>query len=80
MHIVITGATRGIGAGLAAHYIANGHQVTATGRSVGAAMTLDVTQPADHAAMAAALKNQPIDLLVCNAGVFLDKGEDLETG
>ena len=80
MHIVITGATRGIGAGLAAHYIANGHQVTATGRSVGAAMTLDVTQPADHAEMAAALKNQPIDLLVCNAGVFLDKGEDLETG
>lgn len=80
MHIVITGATRGIGAGLAAHYRAAGHTVTGTGRSAGADMKLDVTQPADHAAMAAALDGQPIDLLVCNAGVYLDKGADLETG
>jgi NAD(P)-dependent dehydrogenase (short-subunit alcohol dehydrogenase family) len=80
MHIVITGATRGIGAGLAAHYRAAGHTVTGTGRSAGADMTLDVTQPADHAAMAAALDGQPVDLLVCNAGVYLDKGADLETG
>ncbi|WP_299623715.1 SDR family NAD(P)-dependent oxidoreductase [uncultured Tateyamaria sp.] len=80
MHIVITGATRGIGAGLAAHYRDAGHQVTGTGRSAGAEMTLDVTQPADHAAMATALAGQPIDLLVCNAGVYLDKGADLETG
>lgn len=80
MHIVITGATRGIGAGLAAHYRAQGHQATGTGRSAGADMTLDVTQPADHAAMAASMEGQAVDLLICNAGVYLDKGADLETG
>lgn len=80
MHIVITGATRGIGAGLSKKYQEQGHIVTGTGRSAGADMTLDVTQPADHAAMAAALDGQPIDLLICNAGVYLDKGADLETG
>lgn len=80
MHILITGATRGIGAGLADAYRAQGHDVTGTGRSAGAEMTLDVTQPADHRAMAAQLGDTPIDLLVCNAGVYLDKGNDLETG
>ncbi|WP_299153075.1 SDR family NAD(P)-dependent oxidoreductase [uncultured Tateyamaria sp.] len=80
MNIVITGATRGIGAGLAAAYRAQGHFVVATGRSAGADVTLDVTQPADHTAMATHLEGQAIDLLVCNAGVFLDKGNDLETG
>lgn len=80
MHIVITGATRGIGAGLADHYRAQGHEVTGTGRSAGADMTLDVAQPADHAAMVAALNGQPVDLLVCNAGVYLDRDADLETG
>ena len=80
MNIVITGATRGIGAGLAAHYANAGHQVVGTGRSAGADVTLDVTQPSDHRAMAKRLKDVPVDLLVCNAGVYLDKGEDPETG
>ncbi len=80
MHIVITGATRGIGAGLAAHYRTQGHEVTGTGRSAGADAILDVTQPADHAALAASLGGRAVDLLVCNAGVYLDKGEDLATG
>ena len=80
MHIVITGATRGIGAGLADHYRSAGHDVTGTGRSAGAQVTLDVTQPADHTAMAKALEGRAIDLLVCNAGVYMDKGEALETG
>lgn len=79
MHIVITGATRGIGAGLAEHYRSLGHQVTGTGRSAAADMTLDVTQPAEHAAIAAALDGQAVDLLVCNAGLYLDKDDDLET-
>lgn len=43
-------------------------------------MTLDVTQPADHAAMAASMEGQAVDLLICNAGVYLDKGADMETG
>ncbi|WP_299043023.1 SDR family NAD(P)-dependent oxidoreductase [uncultured Tateyamaria sp.] len=80
MHILITGATRGIGAGLAAAYRAQGHDVTGTGRSSGAEVTLDVTQPPDHRAMAAQLDGRPIDLLVCNAGVYLDKNNALETG
>ncbi|WP_147108369.1 SDR family NAD(P)-dependent oxidoreductase [Tateyamaria sp. syn59] len=81
MHILITGATRGIGAGLAAAYRGMGHDVTGTGRSSGAEVTLDVTQPQDHRAMAAQLAGRPIDLLVCNAGVYLDKGNnDLNTG
>lgn len=80
MHILITGATRGIGAGLASAYRARGHEVTGTGRSSLADVTLDVTQPQDHRAMAARLDGRPIDLLVCNAGVYLDKGNDLESG
>lgn len=79
MHILITGATRGIGAGLSAHYRAAGHRVTGTGRSAAADMSLDVAQPPDFTAMADALEGQPIDLLVCNAGVYLDKGMALET-
>ncbi|MFL4470533.1 SDR family NAD(P)-dependent oxidoreductase [Tateyamaria armeniaca] len=80
MNIVITGATRGIGAGLAAHYRDQGHSVVGTGRSAGADVTLDVTQPSDHSALAERLSGIPVDLLVCNAGVYIDKGGDLETG
>ena len=80
MNIVITGATRGIGAGLAAHYSGAGHNVVGTGRAAGADVTLDVTQPSDHSALADRLSEVPIDLLVCNAGVYLDRGEALETG
>ncbi len=80
MSILITGASRGIGAGLAAHYENLGHEVIGTGRSVAAQLQLDVTRPASHTDMAAALGDRAIDLLVCNAGVYLDKGNDLETG
>ncbi len=80
MNIVITGATRGIGAGLAAHYKAAGHQVTGTGRSDGADVVMDVTRPADFAKLGAALGTQPVDLLVCNAGVYLEKGQSIDDG
>ncbi|NNE52427.1 MAG: SDR family NAD(P)-dependent oxidoreductase [Sulfitobacter sp.] len=80
MTILITGATRGIGAGLAQHYRDEGHEVIGTGRSVTSDLQLDVTRPASHREMAEALGNRAIDLLVCNAGVYLDKGHDLETG
>ncbi|GLT08075.1 SDR family NAD(P)-dependent oxidoreductase [Sulfitobacter porphyrae] len=80
MTILITGASRGIGAGLAAHYRAEGQEVIGTGRSVTAQIQLDVTRPQSHAAMAQALGETAIDLLVCNAGVYLDKGADLDTG
>ncbi len=80
MTIVITGASRGIGAGLAAHYRAAGQKVFGTGRSPVADIQLDVTRPADHTAMAAALGDRAVDLLVCNAGVYLDKGDKIDTG
>ena len=80
MTIVITGASRGIGAGLAAHYRQAGQEVIGTGRSAAAGLQLDVTQPASHAAMADILGNRAVDLLICNAGIYLDRGHGLEGG
>jgi NAD(P)-dependent dehydrogenase (short-subunit alcohol dehydrogenase family) len=80
MTVVITGASRGIGAGLAAHYRAQGIDVTGTSRSPMGDITLDVSLPRSHTEMAAALGDAAVELLVCNAGVYLDKGDDLETG
>ncbi|MGB7242829.1 MAG: SDR family NAD(P)-dependent oxidoreductase [Sulfitobacter sp.] len=80
MKIVITGASRGIGAGLAKAYQSAGHEVFGTSRSGGGLSSLDVTDPSSHAGFAQSLEGQEIDLLVCNAGVYLDKGADLETG
>ncbi|UWR10349.1 SDR family NAD(P)-dependent oxidoreductase [Sulfitobacter mediterraneus] len=80
MTVVITGASRGIGAGLAAHYQNAGHEVIGTGRSAAAQLQLDVNQPASHKAMAETLGDRAVDLLVCNAGVYLDKGHDLDSG
>lgn len=79
MRVVITGASRGIGAGLADAYTARSDDVIGTGRSVAAPAQLDVTQPASHSAFAATIDG-PVDLLICNAGVFLDKGERLDDG
>jgi short-subunit dehydrogenase len=80
MTIVITGASRGIGASLAAYYRAQGQDVMGTSRSVTADITLDVTHPSGHTEMAKTLGESPVELLVCNAGVYLDKGDDMETG
>ena len=51
-----------------------------TARGAGAEAVLDVTDPASHAAFAASLADRPLDLLICNAGVYLDKGDDLDAG
>ena len=80
MTILITGATRGIGAGLADQYRAAGEEVIGTGRSAGAEVTLDVTLPSHHQQLAETLGDQAIDLLICNAGVYLDKGHKLDEG
>ncbi len=80
MHVVITGANRGIGAGLATACAARGDEVTGTSRQGGDLARLDVTDPAQHAAFAAALNGRAVDLLVCNAGVYLDKGHTLDSG
>jgi NAD(P)-dependent dehydrogenase (short-subunit alcohol dehydrogenase family) len=81
MHIVITGASRGIGAALSAQYNAAGHHVTGTARHPAPGLSaLDVTNPAAHAAFAASLADRPVDLLICNAGIYTDKGQSLDTG
>lgn len=78
MHIVITGANRGIGKTLADCYRNRGDDVTGTARDDSAQVVLDVANPAQHAAMADQLAGQPIDLLICNAGVYLDKGHNID--
>lgn len=80
MHVVITGANRGIGQALAARYDAAGATVTGTARQDGHLAHLDVTDPASHTDFATSLDGEAIDLLICNAGVYLDKTEHLETG
>lgn len=80
MHVVITGANRGIGHALAARYRAQGHQVTGTARHDSTLAALDVTSPESQAAFAHGLGQQPVDLLICNAGVYADKNETLEDG
>ncbi|WP_282077917.1 SDR family oxidoreductase [Epibacterium ulvae] len=74
MHVVITGASRGIGKELTQQLREAGHEVTATSRDHSADTRLDVTDPGQQARFAAHLKGRPVDLLVCNAGVYLDKG------
>lgn len=81
MHVVITGANRGIGKALAEVARARGDTVTGTARRpTGDLLPLDVTDPASARALAEHLSGRPIDLLVCNAGVYPDKGQRLEDG
>ncbi|WP_370228173.1 SDR family NAD(P)-dependent oxidoreductase [Cognatishimia sp.] len=80
MHVVITGANRGIGQALLTRYQSRGDKTTGTSRAGGPLATLDVTDPASHEAFANQLADTPIDLLICNAGVYLDKGETLNDG
>lgn len=79
-HIVITGANRGIGHALGEHFRAAGNRVTGTSRDGSAGLALDVVDPAQHRAVADALAGQAVDLLICNAGVYLDKGQALDDG
>ena len=80
MRVLITGGNRGIGGELAARYRAVGHDVLTTARDGSGDVTVDVTDPGQVKAMGAAMQGDPLDLLVCNAGVYLDKSEDLEAG
>ena len=85
MTVLITGATRGIGAALARDAAGKGEQVIATyrgapppsGKGIDWHM-LDVTDPRAHQDLSARLAATPLSLLVCNAGVYLEKGHQLE--
>lgn len=83
MRALITGANRGIGRALFAGYGARGDAVTGTTRGAPEGpgwLRADVTDPASLRAMAEAFGDAPLDLLICNAGIYPDKGQDLATG
>jgi NAD(P)-dependent dehydrogenase (short-subunit alcohol dehydrogenase family) len=80
MHVLITGANRGIGAGLVEAYAVRGDAVTATTRDGSGTARLDVTDPMSIRVLADKMGDRAIDLLICNAGVYLDRGETLEDG
>lgn len=84
---VITGANRGIGLELTRVLSARNRAVVGTYREAHPDATpgvewhpLDVTAPGSHAALSTRLDNRPIELLVCNAAIYLDKGESLADG
>ncbi len=79
---LITGANRGIGKALLDGYATKGVNVRGTAREPDGTdlLALDVTDQGSFAALAATLKDQPVSLLVCNAGVYRDKGQKLADG
>jgi NAD(P)-dependent dehydrogenase (short-subunit alcohol dehydrogenase family) len=80
MRVLITGANRGIGLALAQHYAGAGAHLIAGARLPTAGqIALDVTDPAALQAASAQIVGG-LDLLICNAGVYLDKGETLDRG
>ena len=80
MQVMITGANRGIGAALFAAYQTRGDAVAGTARSPedDTLLPLDVRDPESCAALADRVKDTPIDLLICNAGVYLEKGQPID--
>jgi len=79
MTIVITGASKGIGQELAKQLAAVDKNIISFARSDGFKyLNLESAQSLN--ALKKEFLNIPIDLLVCNAGVFLDKNENLESG
>ncbi|NSY37493.1 SDR family oxidoreductase [Leisingera sp. ANG59] len=78
MHAVVTGTSRGIGKELVKQLREAGHEVTGTSRDHSSGVKLDVSDPGQQARFAAQIKGRPVDLLVCNAGVYIDKAMGLE--
>lgn len=84
MTTLITGASRGIGRALFDRYAARGEAVIGTCRgtppTAGTWRRADMADPASITALGAEQGDAPLDLLVCNAGLYLDKGQPLDTG
>lgn len=80
MSILITGANRGIGSALAGEWQSAGKKVIQTARNAPGMEPLDVADPSSIKQLAKRLEGRPISTLVCNAGVSLDKSDELETG
>ena len=85
--VLITGANRGIGLEFARQYAEAGYRVHAACRTPGSAdalaslgerVTLHALDVTDHGrieALAAGLKNEAIDILINNAGIYGDRQE-----
>ena len=79
-HVIVTGASRGIGAAIAEHFIALGDRVVALSRSGDApagcakSFTVDVanSEQVTDAVKAAVAEFGPVDVAVLNAGVTRD--------
>lgn len=88
MTILITGANRGIGLELVRKYVAQGRKVIATTRrdipadleNLATWHVLDVTDQGSFDKLNNALDGAAISLLICNAGVYIDKGQSLDSG
>lgn len=84
MTILITGANRGIGRALFEAYEARGDAVIGTTRAATNGeegwISLDVSKPASIHSLQHQWRERPLDLLICNAGLYLDKGHTIETG
>ena len=78
MHAVVTGSSRGIGRELVARLADAGYEVTGTSRDHSSGVRLDLCDQGQQARFSAQLGDKPIDLLVCNAGVYIDKGMSIE--
>lgn len=81
MRIVISGASRGIGKELYDRYRANGHEVIGTSRSgEGDLVALNVTDSQAFQRLRDAVGTAGVDLLICNAGIYPDKFEEMPEG
>ena len=86
MTVLITGANRGIGRALAVAEAQAGGTVIGTHRGAPPSVPgvtwepLDLTDPAGPAELARRLGGTAVDLLVCNAGIYPDKGQGLDEG